>query len=239
MKTVILEKEEGLAIITINRPKALNALNYEVLMELEQAIESVRTDDSIGVVILTGLGRAFVAGADIAAMQSMTVAEAYTFARMGQEVFNQIETLPKIVIAAINGFALGGGCELAMACDIRVASEKAKLGQPEVNLGITPGFGGTQRLARLVGKGRALELIVTADNISAEEAERLGLVNKVVGEEELMDAAKDLAKKILSKGSFAVRYAKAAVHNGLQSDIKTAIEYEASVFALCFGKTEA
>jgi len=238
MKTVTLEKEEGLAYITINRPEALNALNSQVLKELDQAIEDVKANEKIRVVILTGAGKAFVAGADIAQMRSMTVDEAYAFAKLGQDIFAKIETMPKIFIAAINGFALGGGCELAMACDIRIASDKAKFGQPEVNLGITPGFGGTQRLARLVGKGKALELILTADAISAAEAESIGLVNKVVASDELMKVAKEMAQKILSKGSFAVRYAKAAVHNGLQADIKTAIEYEAGIFALCFGAEE-
>lgn len=237
MAIVKLLKEDGLAVITINRPEALNALNSEVLNEINTAIEDVKADDQIGVVILTGAGKAFVAGADIAQMQAMSVDEAYAFAKLGQEVFEKIENLPKIVIAAVNGYAFGGGCELSMACDIRLASEKAVFGQPEVNLGITPGFGGTQRLPRLVGKGKAIELIATAGNVTAAEAERIGLVNSVV-DGDVLAAAKEMAQKILSKGSFAVRYTKAAIQNGLQTDIKTAIAYEASVFALCFGAEE-
>jgi len=237
MATVMLAKEEKMAVITINRPEALNALSSEVLRELNAAIEDIKADDQVGVVIITGAGKAFVAGADIAQMQSMTVDDAYAFAKLGQDIFEKIETLPKIVIAAVNGFALGGGCELCMSCDIRLASENAKFGQPEVNLGITPGFGGTQRLSRLVGKGKAIELIATADTISAADAEHLGLVNKVVSGE-VLPAAKEMAQKILSKGSFAVRYSKAAVHYGLQTDIKTGIAYEASVFGLCFGAQE-
>lgn len=237
MATVMVAKEDKIAVITINRPEALNALSSEVLTELNAAIEDIKADDQVGVVIITGAGKAFVAGADIAQMKSFTVDEAYNFAKLGQEVFEKIETMPKIVIAAVNGFALGGGCELSMACDIRLASEKAKFGQPEVNLGITPGFGGTQRLTRLVGKGKAIELITTADNISAADAERLGLVNTVVNGD-VLAAAKEMAQKILSKGTYAVSYAKAAIHNGIQTDIKTAIAYEASVFALCFGTEE-
>lgn len=237
MAKVMLAKEEKIAVITINRPEALNALSSEVLMELNAAIEDIKADDQVGVVIITGAGKAFVAGADVAQMQSMTVHDAYAFAKLGQDIFEKIETLPKIVIAAVNGYALGGGCELCMACDIRLASENAKFGQPEVNLGVTPGFGGTQRLSRLVGKGKAIELIATADTISAADAERLGLVNKVVSGE-VLPAAKEMAQKILSKGSFAVRYSKEVVHYGQQTDIKTAIAFEASVFGLCFGAEE-
>lgn len=237
MATVQLVKEEGLAIITINWPEALNALNREVLTELDHALEDTKDDPEVGVVIITGAGKAFVAGADIALMKSFSTDEAYSFAQYGQKIFAKIEKFPKIVIAAINGFALGGGCELAMACDIRLASVKAKLGQPEVNLGVIPGFGGTQRLPRLIGKGKALELLVTADTISAEEAERFGLVNAVT-DGDVVQAAKEMAKKILSKGPFAVRYAKAAVCHGLQADIETGNAYEASVFGLCFGNPE-
>lgn len=238
METVKLVKEEGIALITISRPASLNAINHQVLSELDMAIEDANNDPAVGVVIITGDGdKAFVAGADISMMQTISVDEAYSFSKFGQEVFAKIEKLSKIVIAAVNGFALGGGCELAMACDIRLASPKAKFGQPEVNLGITPGFGGTQRLARLIGKGRAIELITTADNISAEVAERYGLVNAVV-EGDVVEAAKEMARKILSKGSYAVSYAKAAVNYGLETDITTATAYEASVFGLCFGNPE-
>lgn len=238
MATVQLAKEEGIAVITINRPEALNAINSQVLKELDIVLEYMKVDPEVGVVIITGEGtKAFVAGADISLMQSMSVDEAYSFAKFGQDVFAKIETLPQIVIAAVNGFALGGGCELAMACDIRVASENARFGQPEVNLGITPGFGGTQRLARLVGKGKAIELITTAINLTAVEAERLGLVNTVVVGD-VLEAAKVMARKILTKGTFAVSYAKKAVHYGLQTDINTGSAYEASLFGLCFGNPE-
>ncbi|MBZ4653957.1 MAG: 3-hydroxybutyryl-CoA dehydratase [Peptococcaceae bacterium] len=238
MATVLLSKQDSVALITINRPEVLNALNTEVLKELDAAIEDVKADNEVKVVIITGGGnKAFVAGADIAQMKTMTINEAYEFAKLGQNIFAKIETLSKIVIAAVNGFALGGGCELAMACDIRIAAENAKFGQPEVNLGITPGFGGTQRLPRLVGKGKAIELITTADTISANDALQLGLINKVVNGD-VMAAAKEMARKILSKGNYAVRYAKLAVHNGLQTDIQTALAYEASMFSLCFGNEE-
>jgi len=234
---VKLVKEAGLAVLTINRPEALNALSSQVLQEMDEALDALKDDKEVGVVIITGSGsKAFVAGADIAQMQTMTVDEAYSFSRFGQDVFAKIEAMPQIVIAAVNGFALGGGCELAMSCDIRIAAENAKFGQPEVNLGITPGFGGTQRLARLIGKGKALELIVTADNISATDAERLGLVNAVVTD--AVEAAKAMAKKIMSKGPCAVSYAKKAVHNGLQTDLNTGNAYEASMFGLCFGNPQ-
>ncbi len=238
MTTVKLVKEEGIALITINRPEVLNAINKQVLMDLDAAIDDAGQDPEVGVVIITGEGnKAFVAGADIAMMQSLPVDEAYNFSKLGQSIFAKIEKLPKIVIAAVNGFALGGGCELAMACDIRLASANAKFGQPEVNLGITPGFGGTQRLPRLIGKGKAIELITTAETITAAEAEKYGLVNKVV-EGDVVEAAKELARKILSKGSYAVSYAKAAIHYGLQTDIETGNAYEASAFGLCFGNPE-
>lgn len=238
MATVQLVKEEGLAVITINRPEVLNALSRQVLQELDVALEEVKADIEVGVVIITGGGnKAFVAGADIALMQSMTVDEAYAFTKFGQDVFAKIETMPQIVIAAVNGFALGGGCELAMACDIRVASENARFGQPEVNLGIIPGFGGTQRLPRLVGKGKAIELIAIGDNLRAADAERFGLVNAVV-EGDAVGAARVMAQKILSKGSFAVAHAKASIHQGLQTDIITGTAYESSLFGLCFGNSE-
>jgi enoyl-CoA hydratase len=234
-ENIILEREGNIAIVTINRPKALNALNADTVTELGQAFDELADDDSIGVVILTGSGeKAFVAGADIAFMSNLTPLEARKFAQLGQEVLNKIENLPQPVIAAVNGFALGGGTELAIACDIRLASENAKFGQPEVNLGVMAGFAGTQRLPRLVGKGRGKELLYTADMIGAEEAYRIGLANKVYPAEELMPAAKAMAAKINSKGPVAVRLTKAAVNQGMEMDAKRGMAYEAEVFGLCF-----
>lgn len=194
---LLLKKDNNIGILSINRPEALNALNSSVLEELDKAIDMIQKDDDIHVVILTGEGRAFVAGADIKEMKDMTSIEAREFAEKGMKIFRKMELMEKPVIAAINGFALGGGCELAMCCDIRLASEKAKMGQPEVGLGITPGFAGTQRLARLVGLGKAKELIFTAITIDANEAYRIGLVNKVVPADELMNEAMEMAKLIV------------------------------------------
>ena len=209
-----------------------------VLRELGQAFDAFAADAGIDVVVLTGEGRAFVAGADIAEMSAMTAAEGKAFGRLGADVFRKIELLPQPVIAAVNGFALGGGCELAMACDIRIASAKAKFGQPEVGLGITPGFSGTQRLPRLVGLGKAKELIYTAAVIPADEALRIGLVNKVVAPEALMDEALALAATIASKARLAVRYAKEAINRGIETDIETGIAVEASLFGLCFATAD-
>ncbi|GAB6180995.1 short-chain-enoyl-CoA hydratase [Desulfotomaculum defluvii] len=237
--TLLLEKEGNIALLTINRPKALNALNPDVLKDLGQAIDVISADDEIFVVILKGAGdKAFVAGADITAMQKMSALEARNFGILGQEVFKKLEYMEKPVIAAINGFALGGGCELAMSCDIRVASEKSKFGQPEVGLGITPGFAGTQRLPRLVGKGRAKELIFTADVIGAADAHRIGLVNHVVPEDQLLEFCKKMAGKIASKGQVAVRLSKAAVNQGLEMDVDKGMAYEAEVFGLCFATAD-
>ena len=184
-ENLIFKKEGNIGILSINRPKALNALNSETLKEINQAIDMIEKDDEVHILILTGEGRAFVAGADISEMKVLNAHEAREFAKLGSGTFRKIELMEKPVIAAVNGFALGGGCELSMCCDIRIASEKAKFGQPEVGLGIIPGFAGTQRLSRLVGLGRAKELIFTADMIDANEAYRIGLVNKVVPVEEL------------------------------------------------------
>lgn len=230
---IILEKEDYLAILTINRPKALNALNGDTLYELEAAIKDIKADDNIKVVILTGSGeKSFVAGADITFMLPLSPAEGRFFADFGEKVFRSMELLEKPIIAAVNGFALGGGCELAMACDIRLASEKAIFGQPEVGLGIIPGFGGTQRLPRLIGEGRAKELIYTADNVSAAEAFRLGLVNHVCPPDQLMDEARKMAKKIASKAPLAVGYAKFAIGKGMQVDIDTAMSIESDMFGM-------
>ncbi|MGQ9532362.1 MAG: enoyl-CoA hydratase-related protein [Desulfotomaculales bacterium] len=232
---LLVEKDGPVAVLTINRPKVLNALNGETVRELGEAIEQLERDNEVAVIIITGAGdRAFVAGADIAFMQNLTPMEAREFAIMGQRVLSRIENLSKPVIAAVNGFALGGGCELAMACDIRVASEKAKFGQPEVNLGIMAGFGGTQRLPRLVNMGLAKEILFTADMIDAERAKAIGLVNHVVPAEQLLDFCKDMARRIASRGPVAVRLTKEAVNGGTQMDLDRALALEADLFALTF-----
>ncbi|CDI48541.1 short-chain-enoyl-CoA hydratase [Clostridium tetani] len=235
MKNIILKKENGIAEITINRPKSLNALNSETLNELGVAIKDISENDDVKVVIITGAGeKAFVAGADITEMENLNAKQGRELARLAQKVFSDIEHMPQIVIAAVNGYALGGGCELSMACDIRLASKNAKFGQPEVNLGITPGFAGTQRLPRLVGKGTAKELILTTDMIDAEEAYRIQLANKVYESEELMDKARELAQKIMNKAPYAVSLAKAAINDGMNMDTESAYKYEADIFGLCF-----
>ena len=232
--TVNYEVNDNIAIATIDRPDALNALNLDVLIDLEQIVTKAEKDQDVYVLIITGAGRSFVAGADIAQMKDLTANEGRAFGEYGNRVFSKIESLTKPVIAAINGFALGGGCELAMACDIRIASDKAKFGQPEVGLGITPGFGGTQRLPRIVGLSMAKELIFTAQTIGAEEALRIGLVSQVVPGEELMVTALGMAKKIAQNAQVAVRQSKAAINKGMQCDIETGIAYEAQAFGLCF-----
>lgn len=234
-KNVVLSKEGNIAVITINRPKALNALNTETLLELNNVIEAVELDDEVYAVILTGAGeKAFVAGADISEMKNMTVVEGRKFGKLGNKIFRRIENLEKPVIAALNGFTLGGGCELAMSCDIRIASTKAKFGQPEAGLGITPGFGGTQRLARHVGMGMAKELIFTGKMIDANEALRIGLVNSVFEPEKLMEEARALANSIALNAPIAVRLCKSAINRGIQCDIDTALMYETEVFGECF-----
>jgi enoyl-CoA hydratase len=232
---VILERDDGIAIITINRPKVLNALRTDVLRDLREALMECENDDAVKVVIITGAGdRAFVAGADIGEMSELDPIRAKAFSEFGNSVFLYIEKMSKPVIAAINGYALGGGCELLMACDIVIASEKAKIGQPEVKLGIPPGFGGTQRMARLLGKMKAKELIFTGDMIDAQEALRIGLVNKVVPSEKLMEEAKNLARTIASRGQIAVRMAKQLINEGIDVDLETGLSLEAKGFAICF-----
>lgn len=232
---ILFEKDGKIALISINRPKALNALNSDTLKELDLVIDQIAEDDDIYAVILTGAGeKAFVAGADITEMKDMTTVEGRKFGILGNKVFRKLELLDKPVIAAINGFALGGGCELSLACDIRLASEKAKFGQPEVGLGITPGFGGTQRLTRVVGLGMAKELIYTANIIKADEALRIGLVNRVIEPEKLLDEAKALANQIAANAPIAVKLCKAAINRGIQSDIDTALSYESEAFGECF-----
>lgn len=234
-KYLKVEKEGYVGIITINRPEVLNALSSEVLKEIKRAAEYMEKDDEVRVVIITGAGeKAFVAGADIKEMQPLNAVEGRNFGKLGQEVFRYLETMEKPVIAAVNGFALGGGCELAMAADIRLASEKARFGQPEVTLGIIPGFGGTQRLSRLIGEGRAMELILTGRMITAEEALRIGLVNAVYPPDKLMEEARKMAEMIAKNAPLAVRFAKAAINKGLQADIDTAMSIEADLFGMCF-----
>ncbi|MDO4711551.1 MAG: enoyl-CoA hydratase-related protein [Peptostreptococcaceae bacterium] len=220
--------------ITLDDPKTLNALSRQLLTELDKAFEEVRDDDDVRVVILTGSGRSFVAGADIRSMSTMSAEEAKDFGAFGAKLFRKIENFPKPVIAAVNGFALGGGCELSMACDIRIASVKAKFGQPEVGLGITPGFSGTQRLPRIIGIGKAKELIFTGNIISGEEAYRIGLVDRSTEPEELLTVAQEMAEKIASNSKTAVAFSKEAINKGIQTDIDTAIDLEVSLFALCF-----
>ncbi|HML38370.1 MAG TPA: enoyl-CoA hydratase-related protein [Bacillota bacterium] len=220
------EVKDGIAFVTVNKPKSLNALSNEVLDELYDAFTTVNNDSDVKAAILTGEGKAFVAGADISEMVNLTTLEGRAMMIKGQKVMNLIETIEKPVIGAINGFALGGGCELAMACDIRIASEAAKFGQPEVNLGIIPGFGGTQRLPRLVGKGMGKYLIMTAEMIDAQEAYRIGLVEKVVPAEELMGTAEKVARTIMSKAPIAISAAKLAINNGIGLDVLTGVTLE-------------
>ncbi|SFM12519.1 short-chain-enoyl-CoA hydratase [Pelosinus propionicus] len=226
---------DGIGTVTINRPKALNALNAATVHELDQMFDQLAANDAVKVVIVTGSGeKSFVAGADILEMRDKTAVEGRQWGQLAQGVFNKIENFSKPVIAAVNGYALGGGCELAMACDIRIASEKAKFGQPEVSLGIPPGFGGTQRLPRLVGKGRAKELLFTGDMIDAAEAYRIGLANQVAAPDELIGKAKAMAQKIIARAPIAVQVCKTAVNRGLDVDLTSGIAYEAEVFGLCF-----
>lgn len=233
-ENLLYKKEGNVGILKINNPKELNALNSTVLKELDIAIDMIEKDDEIKVLILSGEGKAFVAGANISEMRDMNPEEARKFGELGMNVFRKIEIMEKPVIAAINGFALGGGCELAMSCDIRIAGQKAKMGQPEVSLGITPGFGGTQRLPRLIGIAKAKELIYTGNMITADEAEKIGLVNKVVPQEELMDQALSLANKIASLAQIAVKYSKTAISIGIESSIETGMVIEKDLFGLCF-----
>jgi enoyl-CoA hydratase len=232
--SILYELKGHTALLTVSRPEALNALNLDTLKELEQTLTQAEADKDVYVLVITGAGKAFVAGADISQMKDFNAVEGKAFGELGNRVFSKLENMSKPVIAAVNGYALGGGCELAMACDIRIASEKAKFGQPETGLGITPGFGGTQRLPRIVGAAKAKELIFTAANIGAEEALRIGLVSRVVPAEELPAAALELAEKIAANAQIAVRQSKDAVNRGLQTDIQTGLAYEAQAFAVCF-----
>ena len=233
MENVKTENRDGVLVITIDRPKVLNALNAQTIDEIDQAFTAARNDESVRAVILTGGGeKAFVAGADINELAKMNPITGKETSEKGQRVFNAIERFPKVVIAAVNGFALGGGCELALACHIRLAADKAQLGLPEVTLGIIPGYGGTQRMARLLGKGKALELICSGERIGAAEAERIGLVNKVVPAEQLMSEAESLARKIASRGPLAIRAAIEAVMIGSEMPQDSGMTLEATLFGL-------
>jgi enoyl-CoA hydratase len=235
MTHVLLEKKDHVAIATINRPKALNALNSEVLEDLRELVDLVNADSDIYVLILTGSGeKAFVAGADIGEMSTLTKEGGEAFGKKGNDVFRALETLPIPTIAAVNGYALGGGCELSMACDIRLCADTAVFGQPEAGLGITPGFGGTQRLARLIGPGMAKQLIYSARNIKADEALRVGLVNAVYPAAELMAAAEKLAATIAANAPIAVRACKKAINEGLEVGIDEAVVIEEKLFGSCF-----
>jgi enoyl-CoA hydratase len=226
-----LDVAERIATITVNRPDKLNALNDATMLELGRAVEHVRSDAAIAGVVVTGAGRAFVAGADIAELRAKTQQEAQVLAQRGQEVFRRLETSPKPVVAAVNGFALGGGCELAMACHVRLASEGAKFGQPELKLGVIPGYGGTQRLTRLVGRGRALQLLLTGELIDATEAYRIGLVNRVLsGSESVVDAARALLRQMLANAPLAIGACLDVVDRGADIPLDQALALEASAF---------
>ena len=233
LENILFESADGIATVTINRPKVLNALNAQTLEELRRTILALRRDDQVRCVIVTGAGeKAFIAGADINELSVQTPVSGRQHALSGQHIFDLIENLGKPVIAAINGFALGGGCELAMACTMRIAADTAKLGQPEINLGIIPGYAGTQRLARLVGRGRAMELLLTGDHISAQEAHRIGLVNRVVPAAELLTETRKLATLLASKAPVAARYIIDAVNKGLEMPFPDAQVFEATLFGL-------
>ena len=226
---------DGVAVVLIKRPEALNALNQEVLQSLYDIMVKLDADAQVRAVVLTGSGdRAFAAGADIAAMKAMNPSEAQEFSRIGQKTMNKIETMRPFVIAAVNGFALGGGCELAMACDMRVASRNARIGIPEVTLGVIPGFGGTQRLPRLVGLGYAKELLATGRQVKAEEAKQIGLVNHVTESSELLDYCLELAEKIVKNSSSAISLGKQAMNAGAEMDLDKALKYESSLFGIAF-----
>ena len=233
-KNIIVEKKDGIGFIKINRPKVLNALNQETVKEITKAVLELENDSKIKVAVLTGEGKAFIAGADISAMANMTVLEAKEFAELGHSMLNTFEKSRLPIIAAVNGFALGGGCETLMACDIVIAGKSAKIGQPEINLGISPGFGGTQRLPRLVGRMKAKELLLTGRNLSADEALDIGLVNMVVDDEKLMEETEKLAGKIASKSSVQTNFIKALVNKGADIDLNSANSLEISYFSSSF-----
>ena len=239
-ENIIYQVEEGIATITFNRPKALNALNAALLGELSDALDKVAADEEIRVLILTGSGdKAFVAGADISELATFNPLSAKSFTTFGQAVIDKLQNLPIVAIAAVNGFALGGGTEIAIACDFIYASENAKFGQPEINLGLIPGFGGTQRLPRLIGTNMAKELIYTGKMVSAAEGKQMGLVNKVVAPEALLEEVTKVAKEIAAKGKVSLRAAKQAVNNGINADLATGLKIEIDAFALSYSSPDA
>ncbi|MCK4695087.1 MAG: enoyl-CoA hydratase/isomerase family protein [Candidatus Cloacimonetes bacterium] len=238
-KYLIVEQKEKIGYIKFNRPEVLNAVNIETVLEVEKVMHEFNDNKNILVIIITGEGKAFVAGSDISRLAKMDALEAREYSQVGQRILSFIENMEKPVIAAINGFALGSGCEIAMACDIRIASEKAKFGQPEVKLGIIPGHAGSQRLPRLVGIGKAKELIFTGDIIDANEALRIGLVNRVTTPESLMEEAKNIANKIIANGPTAVRVAKTVINRGIDTNLTTANSYEMEAFSMLFSTNEA
>ena len=237
-QTIKTQVNEGVCILTMDNPKSLNALSDLTFSEIEHAVDEIDKNDSVRVVIVTGEGKAFIAGADISHMANQTPDEAKVFSELNAHVYRKIEKSPKVYIAAINGFALGGGCEFALACDIRIASDRAKIGLPEVGLGILPGGGGTQRLPNLVGLAKAKELIFTGDILKAEEALAIGLVNHVVSGEELMDFAKNLASRIIKNAPRAVSYAKECIQYSAEADLDTGVMYENAMFGLCFATAD-
>ena len=233
-ENILFEKKNSIGYITVNRPKALNALNIATLEELRTAFTDIRDDATVRAAILTGAGeKAFVAGADINELAQQDAIQGKAFAQRGQSIFDLIENLGKPVIACINGFALGGGCELALACTIRLASETAKLGQPEVKLGVIPGYGGSQRLPRLVGKGIAMQIILAGDMMTAQEALRVGLVNEVTAPADLIPRAEAIAQKIIANAPLAVQYAMEAVNRGMEMTLAEGLALEAALFAVC------
>lgn len=233
-KNLLLEKQDHICFLTINRPKFLNCLNTETYKEIDSALDVIENDDDIFVTILKGEGKAFVAGADISEMKDKNPEQARKFSRLSHDVLRRMETMEKPVIAAVHGYVLGGGCELALSCDFIISAVKTKFGQPEVSLGITPGSGGTQRLARVVGRNRAKEICLTGDLFGSDEAYRIGLVNKVVEDDKVIEEAVKIAEKISSRPQLAIRYTKNAINRGIETDLDTAIAIECDLFGLCF-----
>lgn len=238
MSYILTEQKGRVGVITFNRPEVFNAMNYELLAQLEAAVEQMNADDGVSVIVLTGAGKGFMAGADLSYIRDIDVIETKRWCNNMNRIFTKIEQAVKPVIAAVNGAAMGGGCELSVACDIRIASEKAKFALPEVTLGITPGAGGTQRMARLLGPGKTKELVFTGKVIRADEALALGLVNQVVPADGLMDAALEMGEKIAANGQFAVRQAKLEINRGLQMDVASAVVFETESCALCFATAD-
>jgi enoyl-CoA hydratase len=236
-ENLVVEKKDSVALVKLNRPP-VNALNIAIMSELDEAVAKLDKDPDVKIIVLTGSGKAFAAGADIAEMKDMSGLEARAFALRTQRILARFENLDKPVIAAINGLALGGGCEVALACDLRYAADSAKIGQPELRLGVIPGWAGTQRLTRLVGIGKAKEMIYTAEPVDGKEAERIGLVTKAVPLDELMNVVMGVAQKLISMGPVALRMAKTVINRGIDSSLSTATSYEAEAFGLCFASGE-